>query len=150
MSLELGSDSERLRRYGCFNYRLDGKKNYLWKKSTIQGSILKKLEKSLHCTEQYIVHWTYRQKWLHYMLNVVSNCTKWPLSAGMHRHSRLTTERVTVRKTAALLTHFASSTVRWNSSSLVSTLRSYTMFSMFPQHGYLTGWEAVTAVASFT
>jgi len=52
------------------------------------------------------------------------------------------------RKTTASLTHLTALRIYWSISSLVSILRSYTMFSFNPAHGTLVDWGPMTTVAN--
>ena len=59
-----------------------------------------------------------------------ANCSKCPPAAWTHFLTRVTTELVTLRSTAALLVLLAALRIRWSSSSLVFTLRAYTIAFM--------------------
>ena len=59
--------------------------------------------------------------------NAQANCSKCPPSAWMHFLTRVATELVTLRSTAALLMLLAALRIRCRSSSLVFTLCAYTI-----------------------
>jgi hypothetical protein len=60
------------------------------------------------------------------------NVPKWPPSIWVHILTSSTTESVTLRRTAASLTCLAASKIRYSSSSLVPSLRSYAIFFTYP------------------
>jgi len=62
--------------------------------------------------------------------NTQANFWKCPSSAWMYFLTRVTRELVTLRSTAALLMLLAALRIRWSSSSLVFTLRAYTIAFM--------------------
>ena len=59
-----------------------------------------------------------------------ANCSKCTPSAWMHFLTRVTSELVTLRSTAALLMLIAAVRIRWNSASLVFTSCAYTIAFM--------------------
>jgi len=62
--------------------------------------------------------------------NTQAGCSKCTPSAWIHFLNRVTRELVTLRTTAAMLMLFESLRIRRSSSSLVFTLRSYTIAFM--------------------